>query len=101
MNEEMLATLCQDIQVGWNAQEWLVKARQARIAKATQLLEKSHIEGVGECHMRVDSYIYHTYGKKYGYAIWNDKNFVREFKRDNPEVRVTKPRRGPKVGYGD
>jgi hypothetical protein len=101
MKEEMITQLCADIQVGWRAQDWLVKARQARIAKATQVLEKAHIDGVGELHMRIDPYIYHTYGKKYGYAIWNQPEFVREFKRDNPEVRVTRPRRGPKVGYGD
>ena len=96
-----MAQLCADIQVGWNAQEWLVKARQARVAKATQMLEKAHIDGVGQCHMRIDPYIYHSYGKKYGYAIWNQPDFIKDFKRDNPEVRVTKPKKQNKIGYGD
>lgn len=101
MTEAQVAQLCADIQCGWNAQEWLALARQAKIAKATQKLEKAHIEGIGQHHMSVDGYAFHSWGQKLGYQCWNDPNFVREFKRDNPAVKVSVPRRRNKVGYGD
>jgi hypothetical protein len=101
MKDELITQLYADINVGWNAQDWLVRARQARIAKATQILEKKHIEGVGELQMRIDPYVFHTWGKKHGYAIWNDPEFRRQMMRDNPEVRVARPKKGNKVGFGD
>lgn len=101
MKEELLAKLCADIQIGWNAQEWLTTARQARIAKAAQCLQKAHIEGIGQHDMKVDNYAFHSYGQKYGYSIWNDPEFRREFKRDNPSVAIKHDRRTNKVGYGD
>jgi hypothetical protein len=101
VTEAALAKLCQDIQLGWNAQQWLALQRQARIAKATQQLDKAHIEGIGQHDMKVDAFAFHSYGQKYGYSIWNDKNFRREYKRDNPEVVIKHDRRKNKVGYGD
>lgn len=101
MNEAEVAKLCADIQMGWNAQEWLTKARQARVAKAVQVLDKAHIEGIGQHELKVDMYAFHSYGQKYGYSIWSDKEFRREYKRDNPEVVVKHDRRKNKVGYGD
>lgn len=101
MTEADLSQLCADIQTGWNAQEWLALARQARIAGAIQKLEKAHIEGIGQMEMRLDPYVFHSWGQKYGYQIWNDKQFRKEMMRDNPETKVTRPRRINKVGYGD
>lgn len=42
----------------------------------------------GECTMQVDPVFYHYWGQRLGYECWSDATFVREFKRDNPEVRV-------------
>lgn len=101
MTEEQIATLCHDIQRGWNTQRWLSVSRQARIAKSIQVLEKAHIEGVGQHEMSVDPYAFHSWGQKLGYSCWSDPEFRREFARDNPAVKVTVPRRRNKVGYGD
>jgi hypothetical protein len=99
--EELTAKLCADVQLGWHAQEWLALQRQARIAKACQVLNKAHIEGVGQYDMKVDSYAFHSWGQKLGYDCWGDPEFIREYKRDNPAVVMTRPRRGNKVGAGD
>ena len=101
MNEEFLVKLCKDIQIGWNAQEYLTLARQSRIAKATQVLQKAHVEGVGQHDMKVDGYAFHSWGQKLGYKCWGDAEFLREYKRDNPSVAVKHDRRKNKIGYGD
>lgn len=100
MNEAQVAKLCADIQIGWNAQEWMATARQARIAGATQRLEHAHIDGVGEKFMSVDPYVFHSWGQRLGYQCWNDPGFRREMMRDNPETRVRSKSRKIQVGYG-
>jgi hypothetical protein len=96
---ELEAALCADIQMGWNTQEWLTIQRQARIAKANQVLDHAHIEGVGEKVMSVDPFIYHSYGQKYGYHIWKDADFREKMMRDNPELRVKSRSTKIQVGY--
>jgi hypothetical protein len=70
------------------AEEEMAFARQQRIAAATQALDASFMEGLGECHMRVDPTVFFHWVKKEGHGIWNDKSFLRAFKRDNKEVIV-------------
>jgi hypothetical protein len=101
MKEESLVRLCNDIQHGWDAQRYLTMARQARIAKACQMLDKAHIEGVGQHTMKVDNFAFHSYGQEFGYSVWNDPDFIKKYKRDNPEVIIKHDRRKNKVGYGD
>lgn len=96
---EITQLVADDIQKGWYAQEVLAVQRQARIAKANQRLGRTHIEGMGEVQMSVDPFIYHMYGKKYGYEIWGDKEFKRTFMRDNPEVRANSKSKKIQVGY--
>jgi hypothetical protein len=38
--------------------------------------------------MRLDPNVFFHWVRKEGKDCWNDKNFIREFKRDNPGVRV-------------
>ena len=102
MTEADIARLCADIQVGWNSQAWMAKARQARIAGASQRLQKAHIEGIGEHQMSVDPFIFHQWGQLHGYQVWNDPAFRKKMMQDNPELKVAnKPRKGNRVGYGD
>lgn len=46
----------------------------------------------GEVDAQVDFQIqpifYHYWGMREGYECWEDRQFVREMKRDNPEIRV-------------
>ncbi len=76
------------------AEEEVAFASQQRIAAATQRLDNKFMDGLGECHMRVDPEVYFHWVRKEGRECWNDKSFLREFKRDNPDVRVlTKSRK--------
>ena len=96
--QELVDLICQDIQAGWHAQDILAYREQARLAKATQRLDAIHMDGVGQLEMSIDPYIYHSWGRKYGYEIWGDKEFKRQFMRDNPEVRRNTKREN-RVGY--
>jgi hypothetical protein len=76
------------------AEEELAFSSQRRIAAATERLEQCWFDGLGEKHMSLDPEVFWHWVRKEGKDCWGDKNFVREFKRDNPEVRVkSKPRK--------
>lgn len=68
------------------AEEELAFAKQQRIAEATSRLERQWIDGLGELHMSIDPEVFFHWIRKEGREVWNDKQFIREFKRDNPEV---------------
>lgn len=92
--EAFVRDFCQTLVDEQRAEEEVAFASQQRIAAATQRLENSWFDGLGECHMRLDPEVFFHWVRKEGRECWNDRNFVREFKRDNPEVRVrSRPRK--------
>jgi len=42
----------------------------------------------GSIKFAITPEFYHYWGQRLGYACWEDKQFVEEFLRDNPECRV-------------
>ena len=70
------------------AEEEITFTKQKEVAAATARLESAWLDGLGECHMRLDPEVYFHWLRKEGKDCWNDKQFIREFKRDNPEVIV-------------
>ena len=70
-----------------------VVAREAR--------NESRTSGIGQHRARIEATSYHHWGKRLGYGCWNDRKFIKEYLRDNPESRV-KSAGGKKVqvGYG-
>jgi len=76
-----------ELRTGWerNRIEAAVEARQ--LAKLNKERHKS-IEGLGQKIATIPGHAYHFWGQKLGYACWNDKAFMDEFLRDNPELRV-------------
>jgi hypothetical protein len=46
------------------------------------------VEGLGVPTMCIEAGAYHYWGQRLGYACWKDKQFLREFKRDNESVRL-------------
>jgi hypothetical protein len=86
--EEFVRDFCRTILDEQRAEEELAFGKQQRIAAATQRLEEHWMDGFGECHMRVDPEVYFSWVRKEGREIWNDKQFLHEFKRDNKDVIV-------------
>ena len=69
------------------------------VARESQ--NESHTTKFGQHRARIESTSYHYWGKRLGYSCWNDRKFMKEYLRDNPESRV-KSGGGKKtqVGYG-
>ena len=55
---------------------------------AYQAGEHRSIDGLGQVKAAIDLRAFHYWGQRLGYQCWNDKQFVREFLRDNPAARV-------------
>jgi hypothetical protein len=60
--------------------------RQARIAREAG--EHRSLDGLGRVRMMIDPTSYHYWGDRLGYQCWKDRAFLREFERDNADVRV-------------
>jgi len=86
--QEFVEDFCQTICDEQRAKAELIYSSQRRIAVATQALESHWMDGLGEVHMRLDPEVFFHWVRKEGRDCWNDKAFVAEFKRDNPEVIV-------------
>ena len=67
---------------------------------ATQAREDSKHSALGEQKARIDATSYHHWGQRLGYACWNDRKFMKEYLRDNPESRVKSVSGKTQMGYG-
>jgi len=69
-----------------------------QIAKDNANVEYAHVDGLGEMTASIDSRSFHYWNNREP-GCWNDKQFTKEYLRDNPEARV-KTRSGKiQVGY--
>lgn len=73
---------------GWRKQEVGAKAEAKQLAIFGNANAARSIDGVGELKARIPSAAFHYWGVRLGYECWQDKQFLKEFVRDNPEVAV-------------
>jgi len=90
--------LIKDIYRGERARIVMSRQRQAQIARQTKG-DHVGIDQVGALTMEIDDRVYHYWGQRLGYKCWSDPAFLREFKRDNPEVRVKNVMRPNRSGW--
>lgn len=88
VGEEFALEALAEFQRGEHVKQTMAAMRQARIAKANQAIEHRASEALGQHIMTIDAVAYHYWGQRLGYECWADKQFRREYMRDNPEVRV-------------
>lgn len=67
---------------------------------AKEARKESRISGIGQHRARIEATSYHYWGKRLGYDCWNDRKFLKEYLRDNPESRVKSVSGKTQVGYG-
>lgn len=60
--------------------------------------EAKPIEGVGQLVASIPESAFHYWGLRLGYECWQDKQFIKEFIRDNPEVAVRNRMKRTMVG---
>jgi hypothetical protein len=85
---DLAPLIVDDIVTGWNFKLAHLKAMQRNVAVASAAMELGSIEGLGQLEMKLTPDVFHYWGSRYGYDIWQDKGWVRRFKQDNPEVTV-------------
>jgi hypothetical protein len=76
-----------ELRNGWQRNQIQAAVEARKFGKENTKRHKS-IEGLGQLVARIPTTAYHFWGQKLGYGCWNDKAFMDEFLRDNPELRV-------------
>jgi hypothetical protein len=82
----------------WQVQQVVALSEAKRLARGINSKTHFHIEGVGECVARIPMDAYFYWIARKGFGCWQDKAFIREYIRDNPEVRVKSKSRKIQVG---
>lgn len=99
---EMPSGVVEEFRKGRVAKEVATLIRQPRLqdmlAREWQGDNRS-INGLGRVRMVVSADAFHYWGRRLGYDCWKDKQFLREFERDNPNVRVKCGGTKLQVGY--
>lgn len=77
-----------ELREGAAAKAAMAAAEQERVGAATERLRLASIEGVGQPVMEVgmDAYVY--WCQREGAGCWEDKQFKKEYLRDNPGARM-------------
>lgn len=85
--DHLLREVEREFRTGWNLQKVRTIHQQKWEAKRRKVPARA-IEGLGQLEREIPVTSYHFWGKKLGYQCWSDKNFLKEWDRDNPEYRV-------------
>jgi hypothetical protein len=72
---------------GWQMNRVNAEIESKQAAKYTKMRHKS-IEGLGQKVANIPGHAYHFWGQKLGYQCWDDKQFMKEFLRDNDQCKV-------------
>ena len=87
IDPSMASTLEAEFRRGWQMKRVKAEIDSKTASKYTQMRHKS-VEGLGQKVASIPGDAYHFWGQKLGYDCWNDKQFMSEFLRDNPQCRV-------------
>jgi hypothetical protein len=95
---DVAVALDRELRLGWELDRALAERRRKGVGKVNGQVSRS-VDGLGELTARIDNIAYHYWGKRIGYECWADKQFLKEFLRDNPEARVRSHGTKLQVGY--
>ena len=73
---------------GFDMQRVRAKKEAMQSAVYRNANEAHSVEGIGQLDMQIPADAFHYWGQRLGYECWDDEQFKKEFKRDNPEVAV-------------
>lgn len=85
LDGDLLEDVIKEFQTGWEMERTraAIHAQQASVFE-----EASTVEGLGQLRLSIDPTSFHYWGNRLGYDCWDDKQFLREYERDNPAARV-------------
>ena len=87
IDPSLVPQLEKELKAGFQRNRVRAEIEAKQNAAANKQRHKS-VEGLGQLMARIPGDAYHFWGQKLGYGCWEDKGFLREFLRDNPELRV-------------
>ena len=73
---------------GWRKQEVTASSQAKQQAAFRHSNAAQSLEGVGELKAQIPLSAFHYWGQRLGYVCWDDKSFVNDFIKHNPEVAV-------------
>ena len=89
---ELPAAVAEELIRGRHAKDTMTVLKapetQLSIAKQNHATQWKSMDGIGAPTLSITADAYHYWGRRLGYDCWKDKQFLREFKRDNPECRI-------------
>ena len=85
--EQVAADVKVVLQADWRQRAADIQQRAAALGEVNKGLQARRMEAM-RLTMRVDEDSYHYWGQRLGYECWKDPQFIREYKRDNPECCV-------------
>lgn len=77
-----------ELLAGWRMQEAAAYSQAKQIATFNHSNAARSLEGVGEMKARIPLSAYHYWGQRLGYECWNDKSFMNDYIKHNPEIAV-------------
>lgn len=78
-----------ELLTGWRMQEAAAYTQASQMAAFRHQNAASSIEGVWELKAQIPLSAFHYWGQRLGYECWNDKEFLNDYIKQNPEVAVT------------
>lgn len=95
---ETLRVMEQEFRRGAQLNAVKAEVEQRSIGHANRR-EARATDGVGELKARISPESFHYWGQRLGYECWQDKAFLDEYLRDNPDSRVKSVGTRIQVGY--
>lgn len=83
-------TVIRNIHLGIGKEKVLIEQRQKEIAEAEKYMKRKTVDGLGQLIGVIDLKTYLLWDQDQR-GCWSDKKFKREFFRDNPDARATRP----------
>jgi hypothetical protein len=77
-----------ELRLGFALELELAKQRQTKLAAFNHRHPRRAIEGIGQTMLSIDPVLRAMAERAYGKGCWQDRGFVREALRDNPDLRV-------------
>ena len=87
-----------ELRRGWQRNAIAAEIESKTNAKLNAMDHRS-LDGIGRLRMRVPADAFHYWGQRLGYECWEDEQFLREYERDNPQVKVKSIGTKMSVGY--
>jgi len=98
LSAETLKEVENELRSGILFEQVQARARQ-KAAGVVNSQQHRSIDGLGQKKAAINSTSFHYWGNREGYGCWQDRKFLDDYLRDNPESRVNSVGTKIQVGY--